>query len=368
MNSNLSEEYQTLLKAISQVAIVAYTDLQGRITYANENFSKISGYALEELYNQDHRLLNSGLHDKFFFADLYKTIMAKKVWRGEIRNKCKDGTYYWVDTQIIPILNKEGEIQNFASIRFDITQRKIMEESLMYMEKLASLGEMSAVVAHEINNPLAIIDLCTDSLSKELTKDVVDLKRIEMKIDKIICSSKRISKLVRGLKTISRSSNNEEFVLVELRSFVEEILSFSRPKCINEGIVFEVGEIPKIDFECRPDQISQVLINLINNAHDAASANAEKWIRFSVELNSSSNFLIFSITDSGRGIPGSIADKMLTPFFTTKEIGKGTGLGLSISKAIIEEHFGELYLEKKNKNTQFSFKIPIRHAQALKAA
>lgn len=368
MNSDLSEEYLILLKAISKVAIVAYTDPRGRITFANDNFCNISGYTQEELYNQDHRILNSGHHNKEFFADLYKTLLAGKIWRGEICNKNKNGSFYWVDTQIIPILNKNGEIQNFASVRFDITQRKKMEESLIYMEKLASLGEMSAVVAHEINNPLMVIGLCTDSLTRELAQEIVDLKKIEAKIEKIISSSKRISKLVRGLKTLSRSTNNEEFVLVDLRNFVEEILSFSKRKCLDDGIDFEVGEIPDIKFECRPDQISQVLLNLINNAHDATSTLEEKWVKLSIEADSASGLLTFSISDSGRGIPELIADKILTPFFTTKEIGKGTGLGLSVSKAIVEEHMGQLYLDRSSKNTQFQFKIPIRHAQLLKVA
>lgn len=360
MGANFSEEYMRLLLAISEVAIVAFTDRGGRITFANKKFCEVSGYSLEELMNQDHRLLNSQFHEKEFFRNMYKTILAKEVWRGEIQNKRKDGGYYWVDTQIIPIINENGEIESFASVRFDITQRKKMEKALIQLEKMASLGEMSAVVAHEINNPLTVMQMSVDSIKKELRNDKIDGEKINSKIDKIDFSIKRMSKLVRGLKTFSRTSEYEDFVKVDLQSFVEEILAFSKCKCLGSDINFIVSDIPKIEIECRPDQISQVLINLINNAHDAVLEISEKWIEFNIHISSKENAVIFFIRDSGKGIPEHIAEKMHTPFFTTKEVGKGTGLGLSISKAIAEEHGGELLFDRSSPHTLFVLKLPIQ--------
>lgn len=363
MVANFSEEYLRLLVAISEVAIVAFTDKRGRITFANKKFCLISGYSFEELINQDHRMLNSGHHDKSFFREMYQTIHSGNVWRGEVQNRRKDGTYYWVDTQIIPIIGEDNKIESFASVRFDITERKKMENAMIQMEKMASLGEMSAVVAHEINNPLAIIQLSVKSVKKELRKANCNLEYLDNKIEKVMTSINRISKMLRGLKTFSRSSDKEELAQIHLKTFVEEVLSFTKCKCLNDGILLKVEEIPDIEIECRPDQLSQVIVNLLNNAYDAVLGLDEKWIEFQVEADFSKNELVCSVKDSGRGIPQSVADKMLNPFFTTKEVGKGTGLGLSISKAIIEEHNGILYLDSKGPNTLFVFRIPIIHPE-----
>lgn len=354
--------------AISEVAIVAFTDLNGRITFANKQFCTISGYSFEELINQDHRMLNSAYHSAEFFRDLYKTIHQGKIWRGDIQNKNKDGSYYWVDTQIIPIFNDKQEIESFASVRFDITERKLMENAIINLEKMASLGEMSAIVAHEINNPLAIIQLSIDSLKKEIKKDNCALDIVEQKIEKINFSIARIAKLVRGLKTFSRTSGLEEFTIINLQTFIEEALSFSKCKCIGEGIHFKINELPNLSIQCRPDQISQVLVNLINNAYDAVTGLDEKWIDFSVIVDEENNLITFLVRDSGKGIPVHVAKKIHTPFFTTKDFGKGTGLGLSISKAIIEEHSGVLYLDDKNDNSLFVFKIPMNQIKNISKA
>lgn len=359
--ANFSDEYSRLLIAISEVAIVAFTDIKGRIIFANKKFCAISGYSFEELFNQDHRMLNSNHHDREFFQEMYKTIHSGQVWRGEIRNKNKDQSYYWVDTQIIPILNENKKIESFASVRFDITERKKMESVMINLEKMATLGEMSAVIAHEINNPLTVIQLSIDSLKRDLISSNTTNEEIEKKINKIHTSVGRMSKLVRGLKTFSRTSEQEDFAEINLKTFLDEVLSFSKSKYSTAGILFKTNEFPDILLECIPDQISQVLLNLLNNAYDAIIELPIKWVELTISIDKKNNEAIFSIKDSGAGIPPQIAHKILDPFFTTKDVGKGTGLGLSISKAIIEEHAGTLSLDKKSTNTNFIFKIPLKN-------
>lgn len=359
--ANFSDEYSRLLVAISEVAIVAFTDVKGRIIFANKKFCEISGYSFEELFNQDHRMLNSKHHDKEFFQEMYRTIHNGHVWRGEIKNKSKDQSYYWVDTQIIPILNDEKKIESFASVRFDITERKKMESVMLNLEKMATLGEMSAVIAHEINNPLAVIQLCIDSLKRDLISNNFTNEEIEKKINKIHSSVSRMSKLVRGLKTFSRTSDQEDYSEINLKIFLEDVLSFSKSKYTTTGIIFKTNEFPDILLECIPDQITQVLLNLLNNAYDAVIDLPEKWVEFNVSIDKKNNEALFSIKDSGHGIPQDIAQKILDPFFTTKDVGKGTGLGLSISKAIIEEHAGTLTLNNESPNTNFIFKLPLKN-------
>ena len=120
--------------AIDQHAIVAVTNLEGKITYANDKFCKLSKYSKEEILGKDHRIINSGYHSRFFFQELYKTIHSGNIWRGEIRNRAKNGSFYWVDTTIVPLQDKNGNIEQFVSIRTDITEQKKIQEELRFSE------------------------------------------------------------------------------------------------------------------------------------------------------------------------------------------------------------------------------------------
>ena len=148
--------------ALDEAAIVAVTDREGLIQYANDRFCDISGYAREDLLGQDHRLLNSGYHDKAFFQNLYATIRSGQTWRGELRNRAKDGSFYWVDTTIVPMGGSTGEPTHFVAIRQDITHRKEIEFQLASAkreaEELASAKDrFLANVSHEIRTPMTAI-------------------------------------------------------------------------------------------------------------------------------------------------------------------------------------------------------------------
>ena len=156
--------------ALNSHCIVAVTDPQGKITYANERFCAISKYSREELLGQDHRIVNSGYHAKAFMADLWTTIQSGRVWRGEIRNRAKDGTTYWVGTTIVPFLDGEGKPAQFVAIRTDITERKVAEElaeqRAREVEAAARVkGEFLANMSHEIRTPMNGIIATAELLS-----------------------------------------------------------------------------------------------------------------------------------------------------------------------------------------------------------
>ncbi|SVD13073.1 uncharacterized protein METZ01_LOCUS365927, partial [marine metagenome] len=157
--------------ALDQSAIVATTDVSGKIIYVNERFCRISGYARDELLGHDHRIINSAFHPPEFFQTLWKTIKEGQIWHGEIRNRAKDGHFYWVDTTIVPFLDVNARPYQYMAIRFDITERKHAQEKLLEQQTLARLGEMSAVVAHEVKNPLAGISGALQIISSRLPVD-----------------------------------------------------------------------------------------------------------------------------------------------------------------------------------------------------
>ncbi len=149
------EQLEELRYALDQAAIVAITDQRGLITHVNDKFCEISGYSREELIGQDHRLVNSAYHPPAFIRTLWRTIAHGQVWRGEIRNRTKNGEYYWVDTTIVPFVDEHGKPRQYLAIRYDITARKAAEAKLREQTALAQLGQLAAVVAHEVRNPLA---------------------------------------------------------------------------------------------------------------------------------------------------------------------------------------------------------------------
>ncbi len=232
--------------------------------------------------------------------------------------------------------------------------------------KLMALGEMAGGVAHEINNPLAIIHTNGNLLRDLMTEDFD--KEMGLKItEKIMKTTERIAKIIKGLRSFSRSGDDDPFDAVTVGQIVEETIGICREKFkIHDIKIISENPSPMTKIECRQVQIIQVLLNLFNNAYDAIEKLPERWVR--VEVKDFQDCVEISLTDSGNGLPQAVKEKMYQPFFTTKEIGKGTGLGLSISRGIVSSHHGTFWLDEKCKNTRFAFSLPKQQPKEKKVA
>src|SRR5258708_36583458 len=178
--------------ALDESAIVAITDQRGIINYVNDEFCRISKYSREELLGQDHRIINSSDHPKEFIRNLWPTIGSGRVWKGELRNRAKDGSIYWVDTTIVPFLNADGKPYQYVAIRHDITQRKLAEEQVLQQAaelqraaQLSFVGELAAGLAHEIKNPLAGIQGAVDILIRRRDKNDPEREALEGMRDEV---------------------------------------------------------------------------------------------------------------------------------------------------------------------------------------
>jgi C4-dicarboxylate-specific signal transduction histidine kinase len=225
--------------------------------------------------------------------------------------------------------------------------------------KLASLGEMASGIAHEINNPLAVIHSRTLQLKRQIDRNQYDPEAFKENLQKINITVDRIAKIIRGLKSFSRNADEDEFVAVPMSTIIENTLELCSEKFRNRNVLLKVDPIPDITIDCRESQLVQVLLNLLMNGFDAVENLEDRWVHISFKLVKKGAVSIL-VTDSGTGIPEAIAQNIMQPFYTTKEVGKGTGLGLSISKGIINNHRGEIYLDRKCMQTRFVIDLPIR--------
>jgi C4-dicarboxylate-specific signal transduction histidine kinase len=240
------------------------------------------------------------------------------------------------------------------------TEQVLEEQSskMVSNAKMAALGEMSAGIAHEINNPLTIMVGFVQRIKKRIaTLATSDNKQDLEDLSKIESAAQRISKIVMGLKNFSRSGLNEPKSNSRFLEIMNDTLDLSRERIANAGIELRYKEHDNVVINCRPHQIVQVLLNLINNAYDAVVNDENAWIDVSYEVKDAR--LIVKVTDSGRGIPKEIAARIMQPFYTTKVVGKGTGLGLSISKGLVEDHNGTLTYNSISANTQFVLDFPV---------
>jgi two-component system CheB/CheR fusion protein len=319
--------------ALDQAAIVAATDQQGRITYANDKFCEISQYSRSELIGQDHRIVNSGYHPKEFIRDLWRTIAAGKVWRGEIRNRAKDGSFYWVDTTIVPFLDGSGKPRQYLSIRYDITARKHAEARLREQASLAQLGQLAAIVAHEVRNPLAGLRASLQVIDRRC--EARDRSAIAAMIQRIDGLNDKVEDLLLFARPrpLHRQAVDVKMVMRDVATSAQ--LSTGRL----EASIPVSGDDVKATAD--PDMLRAALLNLTLNACQMAPHKEVE-----LQVAATDRVCRIAVCDRGPGIPEEIRDRVFEPFFTTRV--NGTGLGLAIVKRLMELQDGTVRLNDRD--------------------
>src|SRR5688572_10718839 len=291
-DQRLLEEYKAALDAHS---IVAITDRKGRITYVNDKFCEISKYSREELIGQDHRIINSGYHPREFFRNLWQTISAGETWHGDICNRAKDGTLYWVDTTIFPFLNSSGQPTQYIAIRTDITLRKQQEQERVALEK--QILEISERERRRIGQDLH------DGLGQHLTGIELMVQALGSKLDKVspeaAAQAARISEhvrdairqtksLARGLSPVNLEANGLMSALQELTLSLRDIFHVNVSFNARNSVLLTDNVVATHLFRIAQEALSNAL------KHGAAR-------NVRVELEQSADAVQLTVSDDGRG-------------------------------------------------------------------
>ncbi len=341
-------------------AMVMITDIEGNIEYTNPKFTQVTGYSLEEVKEKNPRVLQSGKTPPELYEELWETITSGNEWRGEFCNKNKNGQIYWEVASISPVKNDKGVIRNFIAIKDDCTEQKNMEEMLLQSEKLKSMGTITAGVAHEFNNILAVMVGSAELLEGGF-KDDKELKKM---LHDIIKAGDDGAEIVRNMLKFAKSEGKDksDYIFFDIKHLINDALDFAAHRWRNmaqaRGIDYKIDkegmrEIP--DVLCNTTELREVFTNIINNALDAMPEGGT--LSFSTWSDDDNVFI--SVSDTGKGMPEEVKRKIFDPFFTTRR-PLGTGLGMSVSYSIITRHGGRIEVESEvGKGATFNLSIPI---------
>lgn len=406
------EEKIGFLSALNSTAIVSETDSEGTIILVNDKFVEVSKYSREELIGQNHRILKSGYHSAEFYKELWNTISVGGIWRGEIKNRAKDGSYYWVDTSIAPIADASGKPVRYISVRFIITDKKKAEEELAayreqleyrverrtaelsaanrslkaeierrekleadlraHAEKLAEADrkkdEFIAILSHELRNPLSPI-VASIELAKLLRLSDPSVVSILGTIDRQVQNMKRllndifdVSRAIRGKMDLQTEKINILEILKRAKETVSPLIEERRQKLTTdmpEKAVF---------INADPMRLEQALVNVLNNASKYTEPGGRIYLGAYLENNN----IIIEVRDTGMGIDPGKSEKLFDLFTqgdsTLRREHGGLGVGLSIAKFIAEAHGGTITARSdgKDRGSTFTFKLPFTNSLSLK--
>jgi PAS domain S-box-containing protein len=391
-----------LSAAVEQSPVsVVIADTHGDIRYTNRKFTECTGYTLEEVRGKNPRILNSGYSPPHMYETLWATILAGKEWRGEFRNRKKNGELYWESAVLSPIVDANGSITHFLAVKEDITERRALEGDLRQAQKLEGIGQLAAGIAHEINTPtqfvtdnltflresceaaLGLLELYrkavredSERFSADAIRDlteaerVCDLEFIGAEVPRAITQSlegvRRIAKIVRAVKEFSHPDLAEKAEADLNRGIASTItIAHNEWKYVADLTTDFDEALPRV--LCYPGDVNQVVLNLIVNAAHAIRQKLKGTGKgqIVVRTRTCGPFAEIAVSDTGTGIPPEIRTRIFEPFFTTKEVGAGTGQGLALAHSVVvKKHQGKIWCETEmGAGTTFFVHLPIGPAR-----
>lgn len=395
-----------LVTAVEQVGdTIVITDLKGAIIYVNPAFERITGYTRAEVIGASPDVLNSGRHDKSFYKELWDTLQRGEVWSGHFTNKRKDGSLYEEDATISPVRNEEGVVTNYVAVKKDVTERLALEIQLRSAQKLESIGQLAAGIAHEINTPTqfisdnarflrdtfakldGLLDLCAKvsaagGVSKDPAATLAAIAEAAQKANLDFINAEIPSAIEESLSGLSRVTE----IVSAMKSFSHPGTSAKHPVDLNEVITTTVTlstnewkYVSEIETDldpalpavtCLPGEMGQVVLNMVVNAAHAIAdhVGAESCERgcITIQTRHVGELAEIRVSDTGCGMPETIRERIFDPFFTTKEVGRGTGQGLAISRSVVvDKHAGTIEVESTpGEGTTFIIRIPIQEVDS----
>lgn len=363
----MEHERLRLEGAIDQVEeSVIITDTSGLIVYTNRAAEKLTGYTKEELLHSKMSLFKSGMHDDSFYSSFWRNLIDSHRFSGVFINKRKDGSLYHEQTSITAVLNDQGDVTHYVSVKRDVTFELQMEKTLRNMQKLQAIGTLAGGIAHDFNNMLMGMSVYTELSLRELDNKTM----LEGYLSNIIKEQNRAKKLIDQILTFSRKDEGLNLAHSDLKSITEDILrmitiSFSPGIAIKKDLQ-DVGYL-WID----PTQYHQVVMNLCVNASQAMAGQgvieislrktrAEEAQLYGAKTVGLNDWIVLSVKDTGPGISKEVLDRIFEPFYTTKPVGEGTGLGLSTVHGIVSRYSGIVGVDTRmGEGTQFMIFLPV---------
>lgn len=353
--------------ALDESSIVAITDKRGKILKVNDNFCKLSKFSEKELIGQDHRIISSGYHSKEFIRNLWQTITSGNIWKGELRNKAKDGTIYWVDTTIIPFLDQKGKPYQYLAIRQEITKRKNLEEKML--SKNEEMEQFFFISNHDLQEPLRKIETFSNLILQAKNHNLSELVKDYLR--KMQLTAKQMRTLLEDLLSYWRTTaSTHKIEETDLKLIIEELIKELKPIIEEKKATIVTTELGKA--KVIPFKFHLLLHNLLSNAlkfsqpnippHIIISSRIEKAIELNIEkLLTGKDYYHISIEDNGIGFDPKYKNHIFEIFqrLHTREEYEGTGMGLAIVKKIVENHNGLITATSElNKGTTFDIYIP----------
>jgi PAS domain S-box-containing protein len=395
----------TALEATANGILI--TDRTGIIVWVNPAYTTLTGYSAPEVIGRKPSILRSGVHDQSFYKEMWQTITSGKAWHGELVNRRKDGSHYFEEMTITPLVNASGKIDNFVAVKQDISHRKESEKELHLLDmqlrqsqKLEAVGQLASGIAHEINTPIQYVGdntrfikdafgslrkivvnyqellaaakngAFTPELAAKAEKALEDadidylFQQVPSAVNETLEGVERVTKIVRAMKEFSHPGGKEK-TAADINCAIESTTTVARNewKYVSDLKLDFDRDLPSVP--CFLGEFNQAILNLVINASHAIADVVKRHPGtkgvIAVKTRRDGNFAEVRVSDTGTGIPEKNRPHIFEPFFTTKEVGKGTGQGLSlVYGSVVKNHGGTVTFEtEEGKGTTFIIRLPL---------